>query len=128
MGDCVKVLPKDCISGGPCAIYFPQLLYGDGVFTVGVRLLVGAKNLVDLVEEVPEHLAPLPGSSQDNLNEVVQVDIDVGLGSGALIRWEILLAGFSLGLQCAGIVGRSGLSCQIQRVLACLIPLGDVLV
>ena len=43
MGDCVDVPTEDCISGGPGPIFLPQLISGDGVFTVGVRLLVGAE-------------------------------------------------------------------------------------
>ena len=66
MGDCVDVPPKDCISGGLGPIFLPQLILGDGVFTVGVRLLVGAETPVDLVEYVTEKLAPLPGDSMEN--------------------------------------------------------------
>ena len=44
---------------------------------VGVQLLVGVENPADLVEEVTEKLAPLPGAFMDNLNEVVQVDINI---------------------------------------------------
>ena len=66
MGDCVDVLTKDCISGGPGPIFLPQIISGDGVFTVGVRLLVGAETPVNLVEYVTEKLAPLPGDSMDN--------------------------------------------------------------
>ena len=56
----VDVPPKDCISGGPGTIFLPQLILGDGVFTVGVRLLVGAENPVNMVGEVPNALSPLP--------------------------------------------------------------------
>ena len=66
MGDCVDVPPKDCISGGLGPIFLPQLILGDGVFTVGVQLIVGVENPADLVEEVTEKLAPLPGAFMDN--------------------------------------------------------------
>ena len=66
MGNCVDVPAEDCISGGTGPIFLPQLISVDGVFTVGVRLLVGAENPVDLLEEVTDHLAPLPGDSMDN--------------------------------------------------------------
>ena len=66
MGDCVDVPPKDCILGGPGPIFLTQLILGDGVFTVDVQLLVGAENPADLVEEVTEKLAPLPGAFMDN--------------------------------------------------------------
>ena len=86
MGDRVKVTPEDCLSGGPCPIALPQLILEDGVFAFGVRLLVGAENPVNLVEYVPENLAPLPTSSLDDRNKVVQVDIGVGPGGGALLH------------------------------------------
>ena len=100
MGNFVNVPPKDCLTGGPGPIFLTQLLLGDGVFTVGVRLLVRAENPLDLVEEVTEHLAPLPGVPMENLNEVVQVDINVFHGSGVLLRWEVLPAVVILGLWC----------------------------
>ena len=71
MGNCFDVPPEDYISGGPGPIFLPQLISGYGVFTVGFRLLVGAENPVNMVEEVTEHLAPLPGASMDNLNDVI---------------------------------------------------------
>ena len=66
VGDCVDVPPENCILDGPGPIFLPQLISGDGVFTVGVRLLVGTENPVDLVEEVTEKLVPLPGDSIEN--------------------------------------------------------------
>ena len=66
MGDCVDVPPEDCILGGPGPILLTQIISGDRVFTVGVRLLIGLKKPVGLVEEVTEKLAPLPGDSMDN--------------------------------------------------------------
>ena len=66
MGDCVEVLPEDCIPCGQGPISFPQLLLVDVVFTVGFRLLVLLDNLVSLVEDVSEHLVPLPGASLDD--------------------------------------------------------------
>ena len=66
VGNRVQVPPEDRLPGGPFPISLPQLLYGDVVFAVGVRLLVGRFTLLDLVEEVPDHLASLPGSSLDD--------------------------------------------------------------
>ena len=97
----IEVPPEECLSGGPGPISLPQLLSGDGVFTVGVRLPVGAENPVYLVEEVPEHLAPLPWTSLDDRNEFVQVDIEVFRGGGLLLRWEVFPVVVSLGLRCA---------------------------
>ena len=68
MGDRVDVPPDDCLSGGLGPIVLPQLLSGDGVFTVRVRILVGTEKPVHLVEEVIEHLAPLSGCSFNGLS------------------------------------------------------------
>ena len=101
MGDSVKVLPEGCIPCGRGLIYFPQLLSGDVIFTVGVRLLVVSDNLVSLVEDVSEHLEPLPGASLDDCNEFFQIDIGVFRGGVALLFWKVFQARVILGLQCA---------------------------
>ena len=101
MGDCAKVLPENFLLCGQGLISFPQLLSGDVIFTVGVRLLVVSDNLVSLVEDVSEHLVPLPGASLDDCNEFFQIDIGVFRGGGALLFWKVFPAGVILGLQCA---------------------------
>ena len=125
----VQVPPEDCLSvyyaPSPC----PSLFRDMGSLRLVSTSLLGQKNPVDLVEEVPEHLAPLPGSYLDDQNEFVQVDINFFHGGGVIIHWEVLPAGMSLGRWGADVVvGRSGLVHQIQQVLVCLLPLGDHLV
>ena len=86
MGYGVKISTQDSLLGGPGPIYLPQFLLGNGFFPVRVRLLIGVEYLVYLMEEVPEHLAPLLGASLDDGNEVVHLDIDVFCGGRALLR------------------------------------------
>ena len=50
VGNRVQVPPEDRLLGGPCPISLPQLLLGDGVFAVGVCILVGAEHPVNLVK------------------------------------------------------------------------------
>ena len=66
MVDHVEVPPEDCLSSGLGPISLPEIILRYGAFIVSNHLLVGAENPVDLVEEVPEYLAPLHGSSLDN--------------------------------------------------------------
>ena len=77
----------------------PQILLVDGVFYICVRSRVGAEDLFDPVENVLDHLAPIPGASLDDGNEVVQVETYICCGGGAVLRWEVFPDGISLGLR-----------------------------
>ena len=73
-------------SGGTRPHHLAPVSPGRWVFPFHVRLLIGSEYAVDLMEEVPEHLAPLLGASLDDGNEVVHLDIDVFCGVRALLR------------------------------------------
>ena len=96
MGYGVKVPPQDCLLGGPRPISLTQFIEGDGLFPVCVRLLIGEEYPINVMEELPEQLAPLLGASLDNGNEVIQVDIYVGCGGQALLLQELFPSGIIL--------------------------------
>ena len=75
MCDGVEVPTHDCLLGGPGPIYLPYFLEEYGFLTVCVLCLVGAEYSVNIVEEVPDHLAALRGFSLYNRNKVIQLDV-----------------------------------------------------
>ena len=85
--------------GEPGPISLPYLFPGDGVFSICICRCVGSEDPFDQAEDLLDHLEPLPVDSLDDGNEVVQVDIDIFCGSGALILWKGVSSWYQLGSQ-----------------------------